>query len=122
MGKETEKAINYWWGMNSGVIDVSLSPQLPEGAKQLSQILKQGIIDGSIDPFGDYLVDQQGNVRNEGARRLSPEEIIHMDWLLDNVDGSIPEYDELLPVSQQLVRLLGLHKDEIQPDPEEVLL
>ena len=45
-----------------------------------------------------------------------------MDWLLDNVEGSIPSFNEILPVSQQLVRLLGLERNEILPTPEEVIL
>jgi len=117
--RDSQKAINYWWGMSSGVIDVAMSPALPEGTKQMAQILKQGIISGNIDPFDCVLVDQDGRVRNENQRRLTTEEIINMDWLLENVEGSIPAFDELLPVSQQLVRLLGLYRDQIQPMPEE---
>lgn len=117
--REPVKAVNYWWGMRSGVIDVSMSPSLPEGAKQMARILKQGVITGNVDPFGGKLVDQAGVVRNTGEKPLSVEEIMHMDWLVENVEGHIPEYDELLPVSQQLVRHLGLHKDQIPPQHEE---
>lgn len=118
--KGTEKAVNYWWGMNSGVIDVSISPSLPEGVRQLAQILKQGIVDRNINVFGSRLVDQQGNVRSNGDRTLSAEEILYMDWLLNNVNGSIPEFEELLPVSQQLVRLLGVRSSQVKAQPEEV--
>lgn len=116
------QAVNYWWGMSSGVIDVSLSPTLPEGAKQLAQILKQGIISGSIDPFRCVVTDQEGRMRCDGERTLSAEEIIHMDWLAENVEGSIPAFEEILPVSQQMVRLLGIRRNEIKPQPEEVIL
>jgi len=118
--KGTEKAVNYWWGMNSGVIDVSISPSLPEGVRQLAQILKQGVVDRNINVFGSKLVDQQGNVRSNGDRALPPEEILYMDWLLDNVNGSIPEFEDLLPVSQQLVRLLGVRSSQVKAQPEEV--
>lgn len=119
LGRETQKAINYWWGLSSGVIDVGINDSLPEGCKQMAHILKQGIIAETIDPFGGRLIDTAGNIRSHGDRTLTAEEIIHMDWLVENVEGSIPEYDELLPVSQQLVRLLGLHKDRIQPQVED---
>ena len=36
-----------------------------------------------------------------------------MDWLVDNVCGSIPSFDELLPMSRDMVRELGIYKDEI---------
>lgn len=122
LSAKNPQAVNYWWGMSSGVIDVALSPTLPEGARQLAGILKQGILDGTIDPFRCRLVDQAGNVRSEGDKNFSAEEIIHMDWLLDNVDGRIPEFEEILPVSQQMVRLLGIRRNEIKPQPEEVIL
>lgn len=120
--KESHKAVNYWWGMSSGVIDVDLNPSLPQGAHHMARLLKDGIISGSIDPFACKMVDQNGCVHNESESHLEPHELMNMDWLLDNVNGSIPAFDELLPVSRQLVRLLGLHRDSIQPEPEEVKL
>jgi len=117
--RETAKAVNYWWGMSSGVIDVSFSPSLPEGARQMGRILKQGVVAGTIDPFGGVILDNKGNLRNEGNRPLTAEEIMNMDWLAENVDGYIPAYEELLPVSQQLVRHLGLYRDQIPPQHEE---
>jgi len=116
------QAINYWWGLSSGAIDVTLNPDLPDGVKHLAQILRQGLMDGSIDPFRCKLVDQEGTVRSNGEQLLSAEEVMNMNWLLDNIEGSIPSFDELLPVSQQLVRLLGLQRNEITPTPEGVIL
>jgi len=98
---------------------VVMSPSLPEGARQMARILKQGVITGNIDPFGGRLIDTDGNVRNTGEKSLSVEEIMHMDYLVENVAGRIPAYDELLPVSQQLVRHLGLYRDQIPPQHEE---
>ena len=117
--KTPGQAINYWWGMNSGVIDVQLSDSIPDGVLSLAGILKNGIISGAIDPFKCRMVDQNGVVRSEGDRDLSPEEIMYMDWLCDNVEGTIPAFDELLPSSQEMVRLLGVYRDKIPPETEE---
>ena len=106
-------AVNDWWGISSGVIDLELSENLPEGLKALANILQEGLRNGTIDPFKRKIVDQQGNVINTGSRSLTPEELIHMDWLCSNVKGRIPGYDELLPVGKSMVRVLGIHKDEI---------
>ena len=108
--------------MSSGVIDVDINPSLPDGIKQLSDLHKNGMMQGVIDPFNCRLVDQTGKVHSEGGRSLEPQELMNMDWLMENVEGSIPAFEELLPVSQQLVRLLGLHRNSIQPKPEEVIL
>ena len=110
--KESDKAVNYWWGMNSGVIDVELCDDLPNGVRQLADILRSGVARGHIDPFHCRMVDQDGTVRNEGGAFFSPEELMSMDWLLGSVDGRIPAYDELLPISRDTVRVLGLHRDQ----------
>ena len=116
------KAVGYWWGINSGVTDVQLSPDLPEGIKCLAGCLRRDIMDHSIDPFRFTLRDQQGVVHSEGDRWLEPEEIMHMDWLLDCVDGKIPAFEELKPVAQNVVRVLGVYRDQIPPEKEGVLL
>lgn len=108
-------AINYWWGMQSGVIGVTPSEKLPEGVKALVEALKNSIAEGRLDPFRRVMSDQEGIVRNEGDRWLSPSEILHMDWLSDTIEGSIPTFDELMPVAQNIVRLLGVYREEIPP-------
>ena len=42
-----------------------------------------------------------------------------MDWLCDNVEGSIPGYDEIIPQARELVQLLGVYRDSIPPQKEE---
>jgi len=117
--EESSKAINYWWGMASGVVDVKLSESLPAGVTSLAEILRKGILNGTVDPFCAEIRDQSGLLRCDGKTALSPEEIMRMDWLCDNVDGSIPGFDELLPRSQGLVRLLGLYRESLAPQKQE---
>ena len=105
-------AVNYWWGMSSGVIDVKLSDQIPEGVYRLAEMLRAALRRGMIDPFCRKIVAQDGTVKNDGSRGLSPEEILHMDWLCENVHGTIPKLDEILPMSKPIVKLLGVHSDE----------
>ena len=120
--KETDKAVNYWWGMSSGVIDVRLSDALPDGVQHLAKILRKGIIEGSIDPFARRICSQDGTLRNNGSQWFPPEEILHMDWLCDCVDGTIPTYEQLLPMSQPMVRLLGIYREAIPPEKGAAVL
>ena len=113
------KAVNYWWGLGSGALDVQLGDSLPDGVCSLGWILKSGLTDGSIAPFRTRILDQNGLERNNGWQDLSPEEKLTMDWLCDNVDGAIPEFEELLPFSHEIVRLLGVYRDRIPPRQEE---
>ena len=109
---EDEKAgqiVNLWWGMRSGVIDVNLAPYMPESMKVLAKMLKDGICNGTLDPFKRRILDQQGNVRNDGSKTFTPVELMQMDRLCENVLGSFPKYDEILPVSRPMVDLLGIY-------------
>ena len=116
--KGVSTALNYWLGMDSGVIDVNLSRKLPEGVRQLVQLLKQGLADGSIDPFLRRIVAQDGTVKNDGTHRFTPQELLHMDWLCDNVVGKIPPFEEILPISEKMVRELGIYRDKIPAEKE----
>ena len=113
-----EAALNYWLGMDSGVIDLSLSDKLPEGTRQLAWLLRRGLIEGTLDPFGRRIVAQDGTVKSDGTHNFTPEELLKMDWLCDNVLGSIPGYDEILPISKPLVRELGLYADKLPGEKE----
>ena len=115
-------AINYWWGMQSGVIGITPAEKLPEGVKALVETLKSSIIEGRLDPFRRVMCDQEGIVKSEGDRWLSPNEILHMDWLSDAIEGSIPAFSEILPMAQGTVRLLGVYRDSIPPKKDSPIL
>lgn len=121
-GKHESRALNYWWGMSSGVIGLECTDAVPEGTKALAELLKNGIVNGSIDPFRRRITSQEGEVRNDGSVVFSPEEILHMDWLCDNVNGDIPKYDVLTEKARSLVRILGIYRDRIPLEKESVLL
>ncbi|MDO5325640.1 MAG: BMP family ABC transporter substrate-binding protein [Clostridia bacterium] len=120
--KDLKHANNDWWGLSSGVIDLAIGEDLPDGVKMLANILQSGIAAERIDPFLCPIKDQQGHAISDGSRHFTIEELMHLDWLCDNIEGSIPGFDELLPRSQSLVRLLGLYRDYIPPKTEEVSL
>ena len=111
-------AVNYWWGMNSGVMDVLLSRELPHYVRHLANILRSGIIAGSIDPFACYITAQNGTVMNEGRTGFTPEQILHMDWLCDAVEGHLPEFDELMDCARPMYRMQGIHRDRLPAEKE----
>ena len=121
-GSGDGQAVNYWWGMASGVIGLRMSPELPDGVRNLVQLLQKGIHDGSLSPFHRRITSQDGVLRNDGGQWFTPAEILHMDWLCDTVDGSIPEFETLLPKAQSIVRLQGVYRDHIPPERGDVLL
>jgi len=118
-GKDGGNAINYWWGLGSGVIGLKFSHELPDGVRSLAKILRRGIADGSISPFHREIRDQEGILRNDGSRWFTPDEILGMDWLCDRVEGSIPPFERLVEAAQPVVRSMGLYRDQIPPEKEE---
>lgn len=117
-GMKGKQAVNYWWGMSADVIDVICSQNLPHGTNRLINFLKSSIRAGSFQPFDGLIYAQGGKIQCEEGESLSSQEIVTMNWLAENVVGRIPEFEELTPEAQSLVRLQGV-KTEENEDTEE---
>ena len=116
--RKTPEATNYWWGMDSGVIDVQLTDLVPEGARALAETMMKGIKSGELLPFRRALTAQDGTVKNDGSHDFTSRELLTMDYLSDVAEGAIPAYEELLPMSRALVRELGLHKEDLPSEAQ----
>lgn len=102
------KALNYWWGLSADVVDLIMSTKLPVETQRMVTTFKEMISKDLFEPFADELKDQKGKVRNQKGRNLTPEQIITMDWLLDNVIGKIPELEELEEGCEPIVKAQGI--------------
>ena len=92
------ESINYWWGMSSGMIDVICSKRLPSGMVKLIELLKKSICSGDFNPFSDG---------------ITTEEIVTMDWLADNIIGTIPTMDDLVEDAKPIVQVQGVAKAKV---------
>ena len=120
-GRKGERAVNYWWGIANGVIGLEWAESIPEGTKALASLLLEGIRHGTIDPFHRKVVSQDGTIRNDGTNVFTPEEILHMDWLCENVIGAFPAFEDLSDKAQEITRLQGVYRNEIPPKKAEPL-
>ena len=111
--------INYWLGMPGGVVDVIFSDKLPYYSRKLLKILKSGVMDGTIEPFRGELRSQSGTLQTEGAEALSYADIVGMDWLNDNIIGSVPKADELVESVQKTVQTSGVTETVRQDDRQK---
>lgn len=102
------RAINYWWGMSAGVIDLIYSQNLPNGTKRLVDLLHNAICSGTFLPFSGIFHSQDGTQMCEQGQSLTPEEIITMNWLIDNVVGTIPTIDQLSDHAKSVTDLQGV--------------
>ncbi len=105
-----DQATNYWWGMDSGAVDIVQSEKLPSKTRQLVDLLRRDIIDGRFHPFEGELKSQDGIVRTKDDTLLTSREIIMMDWLNENIIGEIPTIDSLTDEAQTTVRYSGVAK------------
>ena len=103
-----DSAINYWWGMSSGVIDIFQSDALPYSTVKLVSIIRKAIMADVLNPFEGELRSQDGIVKEALSPKLSNEEIINMNWLCDNVVGTIPTFSELTESAQKTVEANGM--------------
>ena len=56
-----------------------------------------------------------GTNGRQKPKKLSPDEVIRMDWLADNVIGSIPTMDQLIEEAKPLVQLQGVNQQDVAP-------
>lgn len=113
------QAMNYWWGMDAGAIDVFYSHKLDSGTRRLTDLLRRQVRAGTLKPFAETIVSQDGTVRCSAGKALTPAEIIAMDYLADNVIGSIPALEDMKPEAQPFVELQGIHSIKA-PDAAEI--
>lgn len=105
--KNKNRALNYWWGISSGVLEIVCSQKLPGGTKFLVDLLTEMIRRKEFSPFQFTWTRQDGVVTNEAGKRLEPEEIFKMNYLAGNVIGGIPQLGELKEEVKEFVRLQG---------------
>jgi hypothetical protein len=113
------QALNYWWGMDSGAIDVFYSHKLDVGTRRLANLLRDSIRSGSLKPFSASIFSQDGARRCASEGELTPAEIVSMDWLADNVVGTIPTLEDMKPEARPFVEVQGIHSIKA-PDISEI--
>lgn len=101
------RAINYWWGMSAGVTELICSGKLPVETGRMVEVMTEQIKNGQFKPFDTELTDNTGVLRQAAGTHMSHATIVKMDWLLDNVCGSVPSYEELKEDAWPLVMLQG---------------
>ncbi len=104
--------ICYYWGLSSELVNIIYSRKLPVGTLKLVRALREGIIQGTIHPFAGPLTAQGGKLIKGTYEVLDPAEIITMNWLAENIEGSIPESSELITEARILTDFQGIHTGE----------
>lgn len=112
--QSSSKALNYFLGMSAGVIDIVYSHSLSIASRRFCDLLKESIKNDVCIPFLTPLFTQNGETIGETQKSLSLDQIITMDYLVENVSGSIPSYDELSDMGKATVDMAGIEKSQEQ--------
>jgi len=92
MFSNTSKLINFWWGIDAGVVDIFYSKELvPPDTQKLVNLMKRMITTNTFQPFTGPIYDQTKTLRIENDETASNEQILNMDWLIDTVETELPK-------------------------------
>lgn len=112
--ESSRKALNYYWGMSAGVVELICSNRLPVGVKKMVNILQTSICNGSCKPFQSPIYVQGGECKEGTDGVMSLQQIIDMDWLVENIEGCIPEYEQLNEEGKATVKSAGAPNKEVR--------
>jgi len=84
---QTQRVINFWWGIDLGVVDLYMADELiPSGTVKLVKHLRQMMVTDQFHPFTGPVMNQNGECVIETDQLPSPEEIMSMDWFVEGVE------------------------------------
>lgn len=98
-----QKGINFWWGMDSGIVDFFYSKRfVPRETQKLIELLKSMIISGMFHPFTGPVFNQNGTVKIKEGQVATRQQIITMNWFVDAVESELPKTAKKMPASDLL--------------------
>lgn len=90
-GNPDSKPVNFWWGINSGLVDIFYSlTHLPRETQRLVDFMRRMIVQDEYNIFKGPIEDQQGEIRIPEGRTSQREDIITMNYFVKNVIGEVP--------------------------------
>jgi basic membrane lipoprotein Med (substrate-binding protein (PBP1-ABC) superfamily) len=105
------KLVNFWWGMDSGIVDIIYSKtHVPRQTQKLVDFMKKMIIQNEFHPFSGPIYNQKGSLIIKEDEAVNYEQILSMDWFIDIVEGEIPNIDNQQGTVDPLTEMLGIKK------------
>lgn len=88
MFNSNSKLISFWYGMDVGVVDIYYSKKyVPTEVKRLVEAMKKMITTYEFTPFMGPIYDNKGNLKLEENEVAPSEDILSMNWFVDNVEA-----------------------------------
>lgn len=115
-GGDSFRGVSYWWGMSSGAVELHYGDNIPDGTHRLLDLIADHICNNEYDPFTGTVITQSGRLVKDADSTFTPEDLIHMNWLNENVVGEIPILDDPPMEWRTLMEQQGIY-----PDSEDTL-
>jgi len=88
----TWKTHQYWGPMSDGIVGLApFGPMVPEDVKTLVEAEKKKILSGEWDVFTGPIKDNTGQERVPAGTKMTDEQMLAFDWLVEGVVGTIPK-------------------------------
>ena len=100
--------INFWYGLSSGIVNVTASEELPYHTQKMISLLTAAMKEGTLDPFEGELRSADRLIQSAESPRLPIREIIGMEWLNDNIIGSFPKTEVFPENSKSVISVSGV--------------
>ncbi|MBU3218297.1 BMP family ABC transporter substrate-binding protein [Clostridium estertheticum] len=86
------KRVSFWWGMDSELVDIIYSKHnVPIQTQKLVDIMREMIIENKFHTFAGPIFDRSGQIRIDDGDIGNYEDMLYMEWFVDNVVGEIPK-------------------------------
>ena len=81
-----------WWGITEGLLKwLHSARRFPPTYRRWFYDKQQAIVDGAFDVFEGPINDNAGTERVAGGAAMTDEEKLGFDWLVEGVNGTIPQ-------------------------------
>ncbi len=80
---KNRQAANYWFGLNTGVVDIR-APKVSYATAKLLDMMKNNIANG-CDPFDGEIHTRDGNVIAKAQDKITAGQLLNMSWLNENI-------------------------------------
>ena len=114
-GGDGFRGVSYWWGMAVHAVELHYTDKLPDSSRHLLDLLTDQIKHHHYDPFSGRIVTNTGRLVKADENTFEPEDMIHMNWLNENVEGSIPVLDDPPQELRALLAQQGIRPEEAFP-------
>lgn len=83
--------LNYWWGLDTGMLDIETTDFLSKDTQHLIRFIKNGIISKIAYPFEGPIYDKSGKLRIQENESARISDIIEMDWIVEGITANITD-------------------------------